>query len=97
MNKNYLAALSQIVQDLNASIDENDHNRFVNLCAALQDFRNAYPEQNLDELQDKQQIIDMIPVIDTLIEKMESNKQKLAKEILVVRKSIKISKNQDDL
>ncbi|HRE33021.1 MAG TPA: hypothetical protein PLD88_13675 [Candidatus Berkiella sp.] len=97
MNKSYLAALSQIVQDLNTSIDQNDHDRFVNLCAALQDFRNTYPEQNVDELKDKQQIIEMLPIIDTLIEKMEINKQKLAKDISVVRKSIKISKNQDDL
>lgn len=97
MNNSYLAALSQIVQDLNASIDENDHDRFVNLCAALQDFRNTYPEQNVNELKDKQQIIEMLPIIDNLIEKMEMNKQKLAKEIHVVRKSMKISKNQDDL
>lgn len=98
MNSNgYLINLEKIVADLNQALDTNDHQKFLQLCAALQEFRSENAAVKMDDENDRQKIIDMLPHIDCLIEKMESNKQTLANKIFAVRHSIQIAKNQDEL
>lgn len=98
MNSNgYLTNLAKIVAELNQALDKSDHQKFLHLCAALHDFRSENAAVKMDDENDRQKIIDILPHIDCLIEKMESNKQTLANKIYTVRTSIQIAKNQDDL
>lgn len=98
MNSNgYLTNLSKIVAELNLALDKNDHQKFMQLCTALHEFRSDHATVKMDDVNDRQKIIDILPHIDCLIDKMESNKQNLANQILDIRRSNKIAKNQDDL
>lgn len=92
----YLSNLSKIIHDLNNSLDQDDHQKFLILCAALQEFRKEDTEYKLDDAQDKEEIAAILPHIDTLIDRMEKNKKDLAGKIFTLRKSIEISKNQDE-
>lgn len=92
----YLSNLSKIIHELNTSLDQDDHQKFLLLCAALQEFRKEQAEHKLVDAHDKEVIADILPHIDTLIDRMEKNKKDLAGKIFTLRKSIKISKNQGE-
>ena len=51
------------------------------------DFKKV-PKELAADGDDKNEIADILPHIDTLIDRMESNKQVLAKKIFTIRKSI---------
>lgn len=92
----YLSNLSKIIHDLNNSLDEDDHQKFLLLCAALHEFRKDQAKHKTVDADDKEKIADILPHIDILIERMEKNKKDLAGKIFTLRKSIKISKNQGE-
>jgi len=95
-NDAYLTELKKIIHELNDSLDQDDHHKFILLCAALHEFRKENAKHNMEQIDDKVEIANILPHIDTLIDRMEANKQVLAKKIFTLRKSIQISKNQTD-
>lgn len=92
----YLTELKKIIYDLNNSLDQDDHHKFLLLCAALHEFRKENAKNNIENIADKNEIAAILPHIDTLIDRMETNKQLLASKIFTIRKSIQISKNQGE-
>lgn len=95
-NNAYLTELKKIIHDLNNSLDQDDHQKFLLLCAALHEFRKENAKHDIEKIDDKVEIENILPHIDTLIDRMESNKKVLAKKIFTLRKSIQISKNQGE-
>lgn len=96
-NNQYLTKLNKIVFDLNCALEKNDHQQCLLLCAELTEFRNKNDYHDIVTNDEKEAVLAILPHIDTLIDKLENNKQMLAGKIYSLRKSIQISKNQDEI
>jgi hypothetical protein len=93
----YLENLETIILDLENSLDQVDPEKFLSLCALLQEFRDVNGETPVDKIADtdRAKVAVLLTRIDTVIEKIENNKQLLATKIFTLRKSIEISRNQE--
>jgi len=96
-NNDYLTKLSKIVFDLNNALEKDDHQQCLLLCAELTEFRKESNCHEITTIDEKDAVLAILPHIDLLIDKLENNKQVLAGKIYSLRKTIHISKNQDEI